>query len=149
VCSFQFVTQYSRLGKPAKLAIFLVGPALRFGKILFWLLENSRKDATVWWMNGPVVLRPISLAHIQVQMTSANEDKCSLEAGTKKTSISLEWNRSVWQYYCFMFYYISYSLLRKIVIFWYNFLRPCSDLKNPPSFSSLSYYTPCFYVYVF
>jgi hypothetical protein len=41
-------------------------------------------------MSDRVVLRRISLAHIQVQMTAANQDKCSLATGTKKTSISLE-----------------------------------------------------------
>jgi hypothetical protein len=40
-------------------------------------------------MNGRVILRPISLAHIQVQMTAANQDKCSLEAGTKKLQYHL------------------------------------------------------------
>jgi len=83
---------------------------------------------------------------------SGSNDRCESRqvfsgGGHKKTSISLEWNRSVWQYYCFMFYYISYSFLHKIVTFCCNFLRPCSDLKNPPSFSILSYYTLCFCVF--
>jgi hypothetical protein len=39
-------------------------------------------------MNGRVVLRPISLAHIQVQNTAANQDKSSLAEGTKNINIT-------------------------------------------------------------
>jgi hypothetical protein len=86
------------------LRIFFCGPSWKCGRIAATVLYNSRKEAVRWEMNGLVILRPIWRS----SWPTATSHKCSPTSVGPKTPISLDWKRNTWQYYCFMFYCVSF-----------------------------------------